>query len=195
MQRRLTTLDRRTVRKRKRNNNVGSVKNAKTRYQKRLRTEKMIKTKRERKEKKAVRMKKLNLSNPIHQRAIIHPYIEGRVLVIWKDPLDLIFEGKKKLELRGWRWNKLQKGDILFLQERGMKDLIRGYVRFQGNLFIKDEDHFQQLIHLHQWTQSSMKDAPFSIKWGFKLSSPHEYETPIRCRITGQNTKIIREIL
>ena len=119
----------------------------KTRYQKRLRTEKMIKTKRERKEKKAVRMKKLNLSNPIHQRAIIHPYIEGRVLVIWNDPLDLIFEGKKKLELRGWRWNKLQKGDILFLQERGMKDLIRGYVRFQGNLFIKDEDHFQQLIH------------------------------------------------
>ena len=95
MQRRLTTLDRRTVRKRKRNNNEGSVKNAKTRYQKRFRTENMIKTKRERKEKKAARMKKLNLSNPIHQRAIIHSYIEGRVLVIWKDPLDLIFEGRK----------------------------------------------------------------------------------------------------
>ena len=132
MHKTVSTLDIRTVKKKKVNKNPGSVKNARSRSEKRMRITRGLKTKEMQKDIKKARLRKLWAANGCHQKAIKYPKILDSILVIKKIYLDMIFRGIKTLECRTQPLNYLDPGDVLYLQERNKPGTIRGYVIFGG---------------------------------------------------------------
>ena len=86
MNNRNSSLDGRTIRKRKINKNPGSIKDAVyvTKSVKRKRIDRGLDTRASKSEKKRARIKKMNQANPKNQKAIKYPTIGDKILVIDK---------------------------------------------------------------------------------------------------------------
>ena len=192
MNNRNSSLDGRTIRKRKINKNPGSIKDAVyvTKSVKRKRIDRGLDTRASRSEKKRARIKKMHQANPKNQKAIKYPTIGDKILVIDKKNLDLIFAEIKTLECRKDPLNYLKEGDILFLQETTKPNTIRGYVVFQGYLKFESQIHFQRLSNQHRVFDKRLEETNY--QYGYRLSNPHEYDEVLKCESTGQQRKIIR---
>ena len=183
-------LDYRTIKKTKINKNPGSVKNARTRAEKRQRIERALATRAARTEIKKARYKKMYQASSNHKKSIKYPEIGDKILVIQKKYLDMIFARIKTLECRSQPLDYLKKGDILFLQETTKPHTIRGYVVFQGYIQFESQIHFETLSNEHRVFDKKLEETNY--KYGYRLSKPHEYDEVLKCESTGQQRKIIR---
>ena len=186
---RKSCLDNRTVRKRKRNKNPGSIKNARTRSDKRRKTERALATKAAEEKRMKDKLKKMNQANKNHQKSIKYPKIGDKILVIKKIYLDMIFNRIKTIECRSDPLKYLKKGDILFLQNTDKPNTIRGYVVFDGYFAFESQIHFQNLSNEHRVFDKTLEETNY--KYGYRFSKPHEYKEVLKCESTGQQRKII----
>jgi len=192
MNNRNSSLDARTIRKRKRNKNPGSIKDAAyvTKSVTRKKIGRGLVTRASKAKRKRERIKKIHQANPKNQKAIKHPKIGDKILVIDKKNLDAIFARIKTLECRKDPLNYLKEGDILFLQETTKPNTIRGYVVFQGCFEFESQIHFQSLSNQHGVFDKRLEETNY--KCGYRFSKPHEYHEVLKCESTGQQRKIIR---
>lgn len=187
-----SSLDARTIRKRRRTMNPGSVINARTRSDKRKRIQRGLDTRSMRKIRKMETIQKMHKANPKNRKEIVYPKVEDKVLVIEKKYLDMIFARIKTLECRSNPIRYLNKGDILFLQEKNKPDTIRGYTVFEGCIEFESQIHFQNLSNGHRVFDKTLQESGY--KFAYIFSKPHEYDEVLECESTGQQRKIIRVV-
>ena len=192
MNKRKTSLDNRTVKKRKKNKNPGSLKNARSRSETRKRISRGLKTKEADKDTRENRLKKMWAANECHQKAIKYPQALDSILVIEKKYLDMIFSRIKTLECRNDPLNYLDPGDVLYLQETTKPGTIRGYVIFEGYIEFESQAHFQRLSNAHRVFDQTLEESGYT--HGYKFSKPHEYDEVIRVESTGQQRKLVRKV-
>ena len=125
------------------------------------------------------------------RKKIILPQKGDKVLVVLKSHLDGILSGRKTLECRSKPLRNLKKGDPMFFQEKNKKGTIRGYGIFRGLVEFKSESHFKKLVGDHG-VKCTLKDSRF--KFGWRFSSPHEYEETIIVDSRGQQRKTIQSV-
>ena len=78
-----------------------------------------------------------------------------------------------------------------FSKKKNKKGTIRGYGVFRGLVEFKSESHFRKLVDEHG-VKCTLKDSGF--KFGWRFSSPHEYEKMIMVDSRGQQRKSIGAI-
>ena len=152
----------------------------------------MMETVSTKKRRKMERLKRIRKSNPKYQKKILYPKTGDSVLVVMKIHLDSILRGIKTLECRSKACRNLKIGDPLFFQEKNRSGTIRGYVTFQGLVEFKSERQFQDLVESHRVYNTTLEETGY--KFGWILSSPHQYDEEIIVDSRGQQRKRVYKV-